>query len=65
MTPTGDPASMTAEERMDELAALLGRALVRLSILQERERNPLEDRRNVEAPCDRPINGQRAEKEVT
>ena len=55
---------MTAEERMDELAALLGRALVRLSIHQERERNPLEDRRNVEAPCDRPVNGQRAEKEV-
>ena len=60
-----DPARMTAEQRLAELAELLAVGYQRMrfrAVKQEREsRNQLEDRAPVEAQCDAVFNTQRSE----
>lgn len=42
MTPTTDPATMTAEERLDAVAAILAVGILRLREKQKTERIPLD-----------------------
>ena len=53
-----DPATMTTQERLSEIAALLARGYLRLS--SKRERNCLEPDRAVEPHCYTVVNDERA-----
>ena len=55
-----DPASMTSEERLREIAAILARGYLRLILTEKESRNSLAGRLESEAPCDRLVNGNEA-----
>lgn len=60
-----DPARLTPEQRLAEVAELMATAYQRLrlrAVKQEPEgQNPLEDRAPVEAHCSQPFNTERTE----
>ena len=56
MTPARDPSDMTADQRLQEVAELLGKAYLRLRAGRAESRIPLEDTAQLEAPCGQPVN---------